>query len=131
MLIEQNGLKAQDIVELRGVECKAFTEIKTPTNNNKRSIILDTNYWNPVHFATFYKQQKVLEFFHEIFGSTLDIRYAMKFNNNDLLSYEGAILRKTDQGKLLQQKTLNELIKDKFHLYGFLLAILTADVSIF
>lgn len=55
----------------------------------------------------------------------------MKYNENDLLCYEGAGLRKTDQGKLLQQKTLKELLNDKFHLYGFLLAILTADVSIF
>jgi hypothetical protein len=59
-IVDKNLLSAQDIVEMRGIECKAFCEVSVQggpmqATKSKRSIILDTNNWNPVHFATFYQ----------------------------------------------------------------------------
>ena len=44
--------------------------------------MIDTSNWNPVHFATFYKQKNVLVFFQQMFGLCLDIRYAMQFTRS-------------------------------------------------
>mmetsp|Transcript_32819 Transcript_32819/g.50120 ORF Transcript_32819/g.50120 Transcript_32819/m.50120 type:complete len:180 (+) Transcript_32819:3034-3573(+) len=54
-LVQNYGLESKEILEMRGVECKAFCEVKTENMKSGRSIILDTTNWNPVHFATFYK----------------------------------------------------------------------------
>lgn len=99
-LIDQYHLSSEDICLMRGVDCKAFVEIKTASELVKRNIILDTNMWNPVHFATFYKQQKVLQFFMEHFGNDFDIRFAMKYKEADIESYEGVVQKKYDQHKL-------------------------------
>jgi len=119
------------MLELRGVECKAFTELKLASSKNKRSIILDTNNWNPVHFATFFKQKKVLEYFVDIFDGAIDIRYAMKYKEADLNSYEGATYKKKDKHRSLQKKIIEGLLGEHFALYGFLIAIFTQNVGIF
>jgi len=72
------------MLEIRGVECKAFTEMKLASSKSKRSIILDTKFWNPVHFATFFKQKKVLEYFIDMFDGAIDLRFALKLNSLNL-----------------------------------------------
>lgn len=91
---------------------------------------MDTNNWNPVHFATFYKQKKVLEYFQLVFPE-LDIRFAMRYSLTELDCYEGSVYRKKDQQRSLQQKIVQGLLEDNYHLYGFFLAILTQTVDMF
>lgn len=55
----------------------------------------------------------------------------MKYTYDDLHGYEGALQRKYDQNKMLQQKMVVQLLKQNLHLYGFLIALLTKNIDIF
>ena len=130
-LVDQHNITAEQLLEMRGVECKAFCQVNLSQGflaemnshkkkndksisgkcrhlivlDGKRSVILETQHWNPVHFATFYKQKAVLAFFQDQFGFSVDLRYCMAVSEADLLgAYEGALLvsKKTGQSTFQQ-----------------------------
>jgi hypothetical protein len=48
-------LQAQDILEMRG------GDFSTPEK-------MSTAHWNPVHWAVYYRQVRVLQLFKEVYG---------------------------------------------------------------
>lgn len=78
-------------------------------------IKIDTFEWNPIHFATVYKEFKVLEFFKEHYGESLDLIWAMK-------SSTGSSLR--------SDNFENYFAEENGHLYGFLISLVTTNIEL-
>jgi len=78
-------------------------------------IKIDTFEWNPIHFATIYKEFKVLEFFKNHYGESLDLIWAMKLSC-------GSSLR--------SDNFENYFAEENGHLYGFLISLLTTNIEL-
>lgn len=77
----------------------------------RHTVTLETRSWNPIHFAAFYKQTAVLEFFAIHYSETLDLRYAMVLSEADLL---GAIEGVLHSGSKTGLTTFQEMQAKRF-----------------
>lgn len=63
---------------MRGLEFTIPVDIEEKRFGLDKLVKNNAFQWNPLHFATFYKQFKVLDFFKKIYGEKFDLIWAMK-----------------------------------------------------
>lgn len=107
------------ILNTRGIAVKAYDQARDNT-------VIPTREWNPVHFALYFQQYKLLKMLVEDLsgaapgGLGADLKAAIGFSHTE--------------NEFKEDKSFDEMVgtnSSESHLYGFMLTIVTKNMAIF
>jgi hypothetical protein len=104
-LVEEHKLTAVDIYDVRGFAVKAY---------DPDHAIINTREWNPVVYAIFFRQIKVLQYF--INELKVNLKLALEYSHT--------------YNEFIDDPSYHELIGNQRHLYGLLMSIWSRDMQI-
>ena len=106
-LVASEKLTALDIYDIRGFAVKCFEKAYESKENNPT--VMNTREWNPVHFAIYYRQLRVVQYLVN------DVKINLKF----------AIDSSNTYNEFNDDPSYKDIIGPNTYLFGFFLCILT------
>ena len=110
-ITETEKLTAIDIYDLRGFAVKCFE--KAYEDKEKHPTVMNTREWNPVHFAIYYRQLKVIQYL--VSSLKINLKFALDFSNT--------------YNEFNSDDSYKDIIGPNTYLFGFYVCILTKDLS--